>query len=84
MPLCESCKNMPHDRCLHQLGRRAATPTTDAYGCGYFTPKVMQARTSMLPLIPELCPRCARPVAIEGDNRICRNCGNAWKGVWDG
>jgi hypothetical protein len=83
MPLCESCKNMPHDRCLHQSGRRAATPTTDAYGCSYFTPKVVQVQPVPIARI-EVCPRCCRFVTIDGDNRRCLNCGNAWKGVWDG
>ena len=39
MPLCSDCTNMPNDRCKHQKGRTAATPTTPAEGCGYFQPK---------------------------------------------
>lgn len=39
MPLCGDCQLMPGTRCTHVNGRTAATPTTPADGCSYFTPK---------------------------------------------
>lgn len=87
MSLCGDCKMMPLNRCTHVNGRRAATPTTPTDGCGYFTPKQapkpgLQMTLTVPPV--ERCPRCQAVVIIDGDNRCCLNCGNAWKGVWGG
>jgi hypothetical protein len=79
---CGDCKLMPADRCLHQLGRRAATPVTDAYGCSYYTPKQAAPAIRLIPPV-ERCPWCQwSSLVIDGENRYCHRCGNAWKGVW--
>lgn len=69
---CFECTSMPHDRCKHLLGRRAATPVTPADGCAYFFDRAA-------PLVaPLVCPRCAcEKWFVILNLAYCQNCGHS-------